>query len=201
MPLNLTATAGGNFSDWLPEPGSQAAELVGVIDLGMQPDNFGGKDKRSLLLAFELLNQTDPSTGKNFVITEKCTASLNEKAKLTEIITKGFGIPVKKGDSLDPFTLVGNRCMVTVEVAASKTNPDRSYARFAGVSQIPKMLAKPVKELASMYDGCTYDIESGPFQRPDWLPEYCYGEKLVDVIADGRRRMANANSTADEAPF
>lgn len=196
----LKATSGGSFSDWLPEPGAQAAEIVGVIELGKQPDNFGGDDKFQLLLCFELLDQLNPDNGDHPVLTEKVTASLNEKSKLTSILASGFGIKLAEGSEFDPAELLGKRCLVTIAHGQSKSNPDRSFAKIDGYSPIPKLMAKTVQALQRQHEPFTYEIASPePFQRPSWLSEYLFDAKIADVIADGKRRLAGPN-TPSPAP-
>ena len=121
---------------YVPHPeGIYAAVCVDLIDLGMETSTYEGvtKTQPKLRLVFET-NEGEPRhIGKKF------TASMHQKAKLTEFLGKWRGRPVAPGEQVDLSRLMGANCTLVISHSQSQDGT-RTYAGIDAISKPTKKL-------------------------------------------------------------
>ena len=135
MSITLKVPAGGTYQ---PHPdGIHPAVCVDIIDLGMEKENYDGREtmKPKLRIVWETEEKAD--NGKNMTIAKKVTASLHEKSKLAEIIGKWRGRPLQGGEDIDLAKLIGASCTLVV---SHQTGAKGIYAQVDAVSKPTKKL-------------------------------------------------------------
>lgn len=95
-----------------PEEGLHRAVCCDVVDLGIQQTAFGPKRQVELRWALE----DEDSTGKRFVVRQRYTASLNEKAKLCQHLElwRGRKFTAAERKNFDLEVLIGVNCQLQV---------------------------------------------------------------------------------------
>ena len=96
-----------------PSNGSHLAVLADIEDMGIQNTSFG--DKPTLRLTF-LVDEKDPH-GELFRVTDFCTASAHDKAKLSRYARALLGND--PGDDLETEDLIGRCCGLETEQKAN----------------------------------------------------------------------------------
>lgn len=140
----------GPRSPLFPE-GSEMAVLVDVVNLGMVPTEYMGKDtglKAQVVLVFAGPTVLDEETGlmhRTFLRPE-FTLSLNTRAKLRSFLKQWFGREirddkVREEGGISLHTLVGQPILITCEHAEAKSG--RTYARIVSVGPAPKRMIDP----------------------------------------------------------
>lgn len=99
--MPIIAKAGGNYK--LAPAGLHQAVCVDVVDLGEEKSERYGKTQYKIRLVWQI-SETDPDTGKPFLISRKYTNSLGEKATLRKDLEGWRGRPFSK-DELTGFDL------------------------------------------------------------------------------------------------
>jgi len=121
---------------YVPHPeGIYAAVCVDLIDLGMETSTYEGvtKTQPKLRLVFET-NEGEPRhIGKKF------TASMHQKAKLTEFLGKWRGRSVAPGEQVDLSRLMGANCTLVISHSQSQDGT-RIYAGIDAISKPTKKL-------------------------------------------------------------
>jgi hypothetical protein len=169
----------GNFE--LPPAGSQAAVLVGLIELGHHENDYQGQSKGfqpRVFLVWELAEKK--SDGSPFVVGRDYTQSLGKKANLRSIVEKWRGKTLGDDEEYDLTKLIGKPCLLSLVHKQSQNN--NTYAKIDGVGALPKGMAPPKATLTPV----TWEI--GPDKEPpaeDWLP-FVYGEPVKTVIERSR---------------
>lgn len=191
-PFEMTTPKPGDGGTFENAPaGNHPAVLVAIVDLGSQPDNFNaGKHKRQCFLVWELIG-VEKAEGGNFLVGERYTTSLNEKAKLRAMVKSWRGKDLKDDEKFNLAVMLGKPCLVTLSEVDGKN--DKTYVNLAGVSSVPKGMnvGKPEHEPVGWYIGCGKDL-------PAWLP-YCYGSKVSDIIG-ASREMVSGGKGGNGAP-
>lgn len=192
-PFQMTTPKTGESSKFEnPPAGNHPGRLVAIIDLGSQSDNFNpGKWKRQCFLVWELIGvQMSGMKDTNHLIGQRYTTSLNEKAKLRDMVRTWRGKDLKDDEKFDITIMLGKPCLVTVAEVEGKN--DKTYANLAGVTSVPKgmQVGEPQNEPVCWYIGCGKDL-------PDWIP-YCYGQKVADIVGMSKE-MIEARGGAAKA--
>ena len=121
---------------YTPHPeGIYAAVCVDVIDLGMETSTYEGvtKTQPKLRLVFETHEGEPRHIGKKF------TASMHQKAKLTEFLGKWRGRPVIPGEQVDLSRLMGANCTLVIGQSQSQDGT-RTYSNIDAISKPTKKL-------------------------------------------------------------
>lgn len=189
-PFEVTATTIKEGEYKLAPAGAQPAVCIGVIDLGIKGAEYdNGKTEwvRRVYLMFELTEDEERN-----VIGKEFTLKFSDKAKLREFVTMwrgGVDFPDKEKFSVDK--LKGQPCVLNIKhTKANKKDRSgkpvtRTYANIEGVSKPMKgvVVPPPEREPFVWFIGGDSDL-----MDQDWFPRL-YGEKLVDVIAEGKRNL------------
>jgi hypothetical protein len=123
-----------------PHPeGIYSGVCVDVVDLGLVEVEFQGE--RRLVPKVRVFFETEyrDETGKAGLISKTFTASLHQKARLSEYIGKWRGRPVVPGESIDLAKLVGASC--TLVISQQQNMVGRTYGAIDAVSKPTKKVA------------------------------------------------------------
>lgn len=135
----------------IPKPGTQAARLLYIADVGIQPRKaFQGQEKspvRKLWLCWELVQSLFDYNGKQVphrISTADLTASNDPKSALSKLMINMDPANVYGGDF---EKLLGTPCLITVvhNKVRNKDGIEVTYANIGGVMPAPDGF--PVPEL------------------------------------------------------
>lgn len=126
-----------------PAPeGAHPARLVRIVDLGTQTTTFQEKEivARKMLVSWELYCDR-MEDGRPFMVSERYTMSLHEKAGLHKMLAGWLGKEFQEAAEKGVFNfskLLGRACLVTVAHKVGRTgNP---FSKVAGVTVLPRGL-------------------------------------------------------------
>lgn len=187
------------------EDGTYPALLVGIVDVGVQPqtDWKTGKEKapaRKLFLTFELPTETIEIDGeeKPRWIGKDYTFSFHEKAGLTKVVDI-LKREVKGAKNMQD--LLGVACMVTVGSTGT------GNAKLAGV--VPKVKGMPTAELQN--EAVCFDMDEPDLDTFNKLPQWLQnkitsslnfsGSKLSNLLSSSAQEEVIDNNYDDEIPF
>jgi hypothetical protein len=174
----LKAHSGGGDSFEVPPAGNHPGVLVAIVDLGTQASEFQGKERKAheVFLCWELTNQIVAGTrDRHHLIGKRFTFGFHTKSALRQLIEKWRGLTYKDDEVFDPQKILGRTCLVNV---SNSTSEDRTFAKFEGVSPLPKELPCPAAQNRPLL----WEVESGALQALEWLP-WSYGQKIADIVA------------------
>lgn len=179
---------GGNF-ELIPE-GTHQAVCYSVHDIGYHDNNFGQVQHR-VIITWEV-NETIKTKGeyenKRFVISNRYTLSLNEKATLRKHLESWRGKKFTEGEiskGFDIEKLVGVNCMLSIVHNKAK-NSDKTYANVSAVMALAKGMDKMIPE-------------NGP-EAPDWIKEL----QAKSINSDSQESVTASNEIPepdDEVDF
>ena len=110
----------GSSRDFIPAPeGRHRAVCVDVADLGMVETSFGDKHKLRIVWEIDKLMQPDEESGerRRFIVTNRYTASLHEKANLHQDIVCWLGRDFTEEEQVDGYDLeqlIGKPCWLQI---------------------------------------------------------------------------------------
>jgi len=136
--MPIIAKAGATFA---PAPeGSHPAVCVDVVDLGTLEVNYGGKSKKQHKIRVVWQIDENQEDGKPFIVQQRFTLSLHEKAGLRKVLESWRGKQFTDDElqGFDVETVIGKPCLVNV-VHAKKDGS--MYANVTSVMRLPKGLA------------------------------------------------------------
>jgi hypothetical protein len=193
---NSKGGSGGDFE--LLDADTYEARLVAIIDLGVHEESFQGGDPKKqhkVLFVWELTGVTR-GNGKPWYVNRRYTLSFHEKASLRKDLEAHQRKPYPEGADIDPEKFLG--LPWSVEIAHSKKG-EKTYFAVGKVGPVAKARAASVPE--PTVEPFVYEI-GGPAEGAaalkdalSWLP-YVYGEKVEDLVKQGRRNMALAGVDA-----
>jgi len=131
----------------LPPAGTHLATCYRVIDLGTQNSTYMGQAKRQhkIMLGWELSDEL-MTDGRPFMISQRYTWSMSEKAALRRDLESWRGIPFQDKDfgegGFDIKNVLGKPCLLNV-VHVNKNGKD--YANIASISRLMKGQKGPEK--------------------------------------------------------
>lgn len=172
MSLTVKETGGGGGAPI--EAGTYPARCVGVLDLGIQHNDFNGKDQEKVRLIFELPTERIQIDGeeKPRWLSKAYTASLHEKSTLRKDLDAWRGKPFTV-EELAGFNLAGvlnAPCMITV-VHAEKKNGG-VCAKIAAVSKPMKgMEIPPLENPMIRFDMDSEDAQAVKALLPSWMQD------------------------------
>lgn len=140
MPIIVKDSGGTDFQ---PAPaGAHAAVCCDVRDLGLVTSTFGGKEKtqQKLLLSWLIAELRDD--GKHFIVAQRFTASLHEKASLRKFLEawRGRAFTEEELAGFDVETLIGAPALLNV---IQQTKEGKTYANIASIMRLPKGMEAP----------------------------------------------------------
>jgi hypothetical protein len=190
----LKATSAASESFDVPPAGNHPGVLVAIVDLGTQASDFQGKQRsvHEIFLCWELTDQNIPGTsGRHHLIGKRFSLTFTTRSGLRQLLEKWRGVAYKEGEEFDPQKVLGRTCLVNV---SNSTVEERTYAKFEGVSPLPRGLNCPAPQNKPLY----WEIESGELAALDWLP-WTYGEKITDLVAQSPEWKARVGAKAAAA--
>src|SRR5262249_50079316 len=152
--------------------------IVGVFNVGTQEIPHQGETRRvvCLVLVFELV-ETRPD-GRPFVLAQRYTWSLHEKAAFNKVATAVTGRKFVEGDILNVLDLLKRPVMVQV---SSQGSDGKTYHRVEGVGAFPKGFGAPTPT----HKPIAWTVLDGkPLPRGlEWIP-WVYGKSLATMAAE-----------------
>lgn len=170
MPLVVKESGGGA----LPvEAGAHPARCVGVIDLGVQHNDFNGKDQEKVMLMFELPDERITADGEDKPrwLSKRYTASLHEKASLRKDLDAWRGKPFTSEElkGFDLSSVINAPCLLTVTHTEKNGN---TYANISGVSKPMKGMEIPPLENEAIVFSIDADNAELVFKTlPNWVKD------------------------------
>jgi hypothetical protein len=145
-------------ADFAPAPaGTHIAVCIKVVDLGSQqvewPKGSGNtKSQHKVTLAWELSNEL-MDDGRPFILTQRYTFSVSEKATFRKHLESWRGKPFEDADfggpkAFDVKNVLGKGCTLFV---AHKVTGDKTYSNVTGIGPLPKGVTAPPPQ-----NGLTY---------------------------------------------
>jgi len=141
MPVYVSAN---RKKDFLPPPeGRHLSVFVDVVDLGIQPGDWGPKPQVDLRWQTEQLMDTGPAAGKPYLVTRWYTPTLGtnnsgQKSNLLKLLEAWRGSPMteEEKDNFDLETLLGKNCLLTIEHYRTRLNKLRG--RILKIERAPR---------------------------------------------------------------
>ncbi len=150
MAIVAKATGGGNFT---PAPaGSWGAVCCDVVDLGIVESTFSGKAKKQHKIRIVWQIDEDMPDGKPFLVSQRYTLSLHEKAGLRKDLESWRGRPFTEEEleGFDVETVIGAPCLLSI---VQNANGGNVYANVRGVMKLPRgMQAIQVRDYTRVID-------------------------------------------------
>lgn len=192
MSLTVADNGGGDF-ERAPE-GTHLATCYMVADVGTQTTVFNGQEKqqKKIIIGWELPHET-MSDGRPFAITQRYTASLNEKASLRKDLEAWRGCAFTE-DQLKGFSLsaiLGKNCFLNI---IHQENNGKTYTNVKAVMAVPKGTpeVKPVNPIV-FFDMDEFDNET--FVRlPNWIQELIKKSQEYSPVAQEVRAQTAADA-------
>jgi len=178
-----------------PHPeGIYSGVCVDIVDLGLVETEFQGEKKLVPKLRLFFETEYRDETGKAGLISKTFTASLHQKARLSEYIGKWRGRPVVPGESIDLAKLIGANC--TLVISRQQNMVGRTYAAIDAVS-------KPTKKVApsGQYDPAETRrrIEEWKAKERPQTPDHGTTRQRSDVGGRGDQLPVASNQLATAA--
>lgn len=159
MAIVAKKSGGGNFT---PAPGgSWGAVCCDVVDLGIVESTFSGKAKKQHKIRVVWQIDENMESGKPFLVSQRYTLSLHEKAGLRKDLESWRGRPFTEEEleGFDVETVIGAPCLLSVVQAVSGGNV---YANVKGVMKLPRgMQAIRVRDYIRVVDRKPEDEHDG----------------------------------------
>jgi hypothetical protein len=186
------------------EAGSYLATCFGIVDLGVQPQEFEGKkvlSRQKMMLFFEIDKASEDDDGnplvleredgKPFVITNEYTSNLSPKSKLKEHLNSWRGRPFTDEElaSFNVAKLLGVTCMVAVDLNS------KGYNKILALSKPIAGLPKPKPSLPKfIFDDTAPDVEVWAM-LPNWVKNKINDAENWDAICEALGDAAFSGQT------
>lgn len=130
----------------LAPAGTFAARITCIADLGVQRSDWQGQEREAhkIGITFELASRRGMD-GQRLAVFDRVTVSLNEKARLYQIVQAALG---DVSEELDPRELLGKGVLVTLVHRSAGT---RTFANVAGVAPVPEEMTVPRTDTPLLY--------------------------------------------------
>jgi hypothetical protein len=190
------ANSGGGGGDYeLVPAGNHMSIVCGLFDVGTHTESFKGegpKDTEKIAVVMQLAKRG--ADGKNYVVADKFTFSLNEKAKFRKFVEGVLGRPLGDDEDFDPRQLVGRPVLTNV---VHEPRGEKTYHRLAGVSPLPDGITAPDPATTYSFPCVIWGVGDGepfPAEHEPWLP-WIYGQTIRSMAENchevrGRQRQA-----------
>jgi len=136
--MAIIAKAGPTF---IPAPeGAHAAVCVDVVDLGTLEVNYGGKSKKQHKIRIVWQIDENMEDGKPFLVQQRFTLSLHEKAGLRKVLEswRGRQFTEEELQGFDVETVIDKPCLVNI---IHQNKAGSIYANVTSVMRLPKGMA------------------------------------------------------------
>lgn len=157
--MAIMAKKGGSGGNFTPAPaGSWGSVCCDVVDLGIVESTFSGKTKKQHKIRVVWQIDENMPDGKPFLVSQRYTLSLHEKAGLRKDLEawRGRAFTDEELEGFDVETVIGAPCLLSVVQAVSGGNV---YANVKGVMKLPRgMQAIRVRDYVRMADRKPEDI-------------------------------------------
>lgn len=154
------------------EAGTYPARCVGVIDLGVQHNDFNSKDQEQVRLIFELPTERTEYDGEDRPrwLSKAYTASLHEKSTLRKHLEawRGRAFTAEELMGFDLRDVLGKPCMVGVKAS------EKGKAKLDTVSKVMKGVEVPPQENETL--SLDMDDPEGAMKVFQKLPDWMKGE-------------------------
>lgn len=156
------------------EPGLYPARCVGVVDIGLQHNDFKGKDTNQVIIVFELPTERIEVDGVDKPRWQSgfYTSSLHEKAKLRKMLEAWRG-KVFTADELRGFDLtqiIDKPCLLNI-ANKQKANGD-IRSEISSVSPLMKgMVVAPLENEPLIFDMDAPDAVEKKAKLPQWMQD------------------------------
>ena len=194
MSLTVKETGGGGGSPI--EAGAYPARCVGVVDLGIQHNEFNDKDQEKVRLVFELPTERTQVDGEDKPrwLSKPYTASLHEKATLRRDLDAWRGKPFTAEElaGFDLKNVINAPCLLTVVQQESKSGG--TFSKISAISKPMKgMEVPPLENDPIIFDMDAEDAEAVLEKLPQWMQD----EVKKSVTWQGRGKDG-ADDTFDD---
>jgi len=174
--MYLPAPSGNEFE--LAPAGTHLAVCYRVIDLGTQKSTYNGKEKEQhkILISWELADEM-MTDGKPFIIGQRYTWSMSEKATLRKHLESWRGAAFQDKDFAGPpngfniRNILGKGCILTI---AHKEEGDRTYANITGIGKLMKGMTSPMPTNTQMFL---------------WLETGLWDMNTFNILGDGLKKI------------
>jgi len=136
--MPIIAKVGPTF---IPAPeGAHPAVCVDVVDLGTLEVNYGGKSKKQHKIRIVWQIDENQEDGKPFIVQQRFTLSLHEKAGLRKALEswRGKQFTDDELEGFDVETVIGKPCLLNV---MHNKKDGAVYANVTSIMRLPKGLA------------------------------------------------------------
>lgn len=171
--MSLTVKETGGSGSTAIEAGTYPARCVGVVDFGIQHNDFNGKDQEKVALIFELPTEriTVDGVDKPRWLSKQYTASLHEKSTLRQHLDawRGKAFTPEELAGFDLRNVINAPCMLTI------TNTEKNGSTYANIKAVSKpMKGMSVAELEN--DPILFDMEADDAETvfetlPSWMKD------------------------------
>lgn len=198
--MSLTISAGSGKDFEIHPVGMFAARCTRVIDLGTQDSEYLGQKKRGkkVMIAFETteLMTEGEFEGRPFLMTNRYTASLHEKAALRKILV-GWRSREFTEDELKAFDLkniLGKVCLLNI--VHNKQKDGKVFANIASVNPLPAGMPPPkagptisftiADADMTIYSALSKNVQETIAKSPEWQErgKVKVSEPAVDDLDD-----------------
>jgi len=182
--------------DFEPCPaGNHLAVCFELVDLGTQENWFEGKQKirPEIQIGWEIPGER-MEDGRPFMIGQRYTFSMHEKAKLRHHLESWRGRPFTEleFETFDLRNILGKSCMLQI---IHNQKGDKTYANLASIAALPKGLSPATEtENPMLYFSFEEPTEKEFLALPDWMKEviskspqyqaWCSGGESQEVADD-----------------
>lgn len=171
MGLTVKETGGGSYTPI--EAGTYIARCVGVIDLGIQHNDFNGKDQEKVRIVWELPTERVDVDGEDKPrwMSKPYTASLHEKSTLRHDLDAWRGRPFTTEElaGFDLHNIVNAPCMLSIVHQDGKNGV---YAKVGSISRVMKGIeVPPLENQPFTFDMDAPDAEEVLKALPQWMQD------------------------------
>lgn len=153
----------------LAPSGTFIGRCVWLIDLGTQVTTYQGQEKKmhKCILGFELPDEL-MDDGRPFLVSERYTVSLSEKANLRAVIEawRGQKFTDEEAQGFDLAKLAGQPCMISI---IHNQSGDKTYANISSVAKLMKGTVCPPQVNPSLVFAIE-EVDTDKYDKlPDWI--------------------------------
>lgn len=197
--LIVSGTSGGRDFEIHPA-GVFAARCTRIIDLGTIDGDYQGKPKKQhdIVFCFEsaqlMGDDAGEFAGKPFLITQRWTASLGEKANMRKALEswRGRKFTPAEIEAFDLHNVLGKPCFVNM-VHTDPAQGKKVYSNIASIMPLPAGMTAP-KAVGELVFFSLSDYDQGAFDK---LSEYY--QKRIAESDEYKTMFGGAKPTAGKA--
>jgi hypothetical protein len=189
--MGLKVSTNGSTA-FAPAPeGVHRAVCISVIDLGTQNDVTYNKEKRKILLQWELVDEA-MDDGRPFIVSRRYNLSLFESSDLRKDLERWLSKKFKEDDDFDVAELLGRPCQIQI------IHNKKGYADVSAVLPLGKGTIAPETSNSLTF----YAIDGSGCDLSD-LSERV--QETIKKAKEMRDRFPQPNAlagpTSDDVPF